>query len=757
MEFRLVTILAIAILLAGSFIISAEITWPNNPNVEVKDPNFLEKILDYFRTETFTIVGQDRDCDAEPYYRFGQISYFARENVLGYWSFNQGTVGGDSNALAEKYCSSGHGLFDVYCQTNSLAPAGALGNFRFEMKDGFYFTCSSNCAKCNVELYCCPDDCDVGGNCPSGTTCTTKSVPSSLTLYNYDGSQTLSSYKYCKENEGCSGSPTTCWRIKSDNSGCESATYTCDQSIYKSSCPIGSYIYSSPSQCQASIPTCTPDPSCREKTCIGETCKDSCGNVYTGTKDCSNNGLPTVDDPEVKVTITEMYLKDVNGNRITSDSVIRPGDKVKVHYELKVKYGDFRYHLCNSPSQCLTGPIQHDSEKEYLVEVGVIPADVAQSWFPDEYKSITFSAIQLFATSNIKTECCQGQENVNAYMTKITQSKIGYTWDWFWGKDSEEYLTFEDELEVYAPSSSTIDKCPVKGVSTNYWGGTNPRYVVYIVIKNDCYAREGVLTGYTEGVSSLKPLVIDTDYKGTSIGGYIGDKCKDNGDCQSGICEIGDSLWDKTLKTKRCKEGDGEDDKMNDSFLKYPLTREEIGKSTTDDLITSACYSRSECAEREDYSVYCIPTATLVDDGTLTKAEVDNLFSDSKALLSLGMVGAGTGLAICLGSAITGPGALVGCGIAGSLTIIGALEAYSQLSINTKNFFSDELEIAIESGDSNKVGICTAEKGLDLGEWIKKVGKSINITGDETWDGLIIIGGGIFVLFLFLNIVGGRK
>lgn len=38
--------------------------------------------------------------------------------------------------------------------------------------------------------------------------------------------------------------------------------------------------------------TCIPDSSCASNTCIGETCLDSCGNVYQGTKDCSTNCTP---------------------------------------------------------------------------------------------------------------------------------------------------------------------------------------------------------------------------------------------------------------------------------------------------------------------------------------------------------------------------------------------------------------------------------------------------------------------------------
>lgn len=90
---------------------------------------------------------------------------------------------------------------------------------------------------------------------------------------------------YCENPaQACTGQPTTCWRIKSDNTACESATYYCEHTnVYRSTCPIGSYIYSSESDCEKDLcgdnicntpledcKSCPQDCGCKEDEICGE-------------------------------------------------------------------------------------------------------------------------------------------------------------------------------------------------------------------------------------------------------------------------------------------------------------------------------------------------------------------------------------------------------------------------------------------------------------------------------------------------------
>jgi len=293
----LIGIVLALMLVAGNVIAQGE--FPDSPRVVAEAPNLWEKIVNFFSAQTFTIVGQDRGCDTEPFYKSGQTIYFARGFTLGYWSFDSGTTaGGSSQYTASAVCSSGHALFDVYCQTNPFASVGQLGTPRFEMKDSFYFSCSSNCAKCNVEVYCCPDDCAVDGICSTGEECVTKlQTDSTMPLIDLYGN-TITSYKYCKEIQGCTGPDKTCYRIGSSNT-CESATYSCDYSTYQeiinTDCVsgAGSYIYGSEGECTANICvdiSWTPSPS---TVCSGESFiqTSNCGKTRNsvGTKDCNGD------------------------------------------------------------------------------------------------------------------------------------------------------------------------------------------------------------------------------------------------------------------------------------------------------------------------------------------------------------------------------------------------------------------------------------------------------------------------------------
>lgn len=548
MKQKSLLLVILGILIISTFLVGAESQeelWSKPPKVIADAPTIWEKIVNFFRQqETFTIVGQDRLCDIEPKYKSGSISgisqtsYQERGLFLGYWSFSPGTVGGNSETYTSNFCPSGHGLYDVYCQTNPLAPLGDVGTPRFEMKDSFYFTCTSACAKCNVELYCCPQDCGEGDSCPSGQTCTTKTATDPyMPLKDAFTGTNLNSYQYCKQTtSGCTGSKT-CWRVGASNT-CEDATYSCTYSTYdtivSTNCAegAGSFIYGSESTCKANL--CTP------KTCaqLGKTCGSwsdgcgktlNCGTCETGKSCISGNCVDAetlacgdgtcswdewllgncIKDCERdlvgKVSILNLKYGAVDGSAL---SVLTPGEVIKVNFDVKAEV------------PWLYNP--------YLVEAGLIPLSTAKKWGMDtEFGG--YSIITPFVIGESEFDaCCKGQPNVadNKYEFKT------------WVSDTK-VQSFSYTLQV--PDKNTKDLCG----SETYWDDSSREYVLYIVVKNGCYK-----DGFRKNVFLTKP--VEVDINSTSS---VGQPCEDDFDCLEGeVCEdiVGD--W-STQKYCVKKEG----------------------------------------------------------------------------------------------------------------------------------------------------------------------------------------------------------
>jgi len=314
-------------------------------------------------------------------------------------------------------------------------------------------------------------------------------------------------------------------------------------------------------------------------------------------------------------------------------------------------------------------------------------------------------------------------------------------------------------MELVVPNKATVDLCPVNGVSTKYWDSSSNDYVIYLIIKNGCTAIEGELTGYDKAIVQTGKLIVDVGANTTNpSGSNEGEPCEQNFQCASGICE---SHW----YGGRCSKvsGPGSSGSNISLIKKFPLSKEEISKSTSGDLISAACYKSNECGERDNYSSSCIPVSKLKTDGTLTVQQEQDLFSDGKAIVTTGLIGGGTAVTLCaigIGTGVFSGGAttLIGCGIGGALLVTGLSELTSSSIIQVSDIFSSDLQKAISSGDSAKVGICTAEPvtTFDIGAFISKVGGMFPITHNATTDGLIIIVGG-FVILMFIFSVLGKK
>jgi len=351
--------------LLGMSLVSAQ--WEGTPKVEANAPSLWEKILNFFKTDDFTIVGQARNCDVEPFYRgAGQVSYFDRGFFLGYWSFSPGTVG-DSSLQASAYCDSGHGFFDVYCQTNPFAQPGDVGFPRFEMEDWVYFTCTDSCAKCNVELYCCPDGgCEVDNDCSYGEECTTEYRDDPyMQLRDPQTGQEINQFSYCTEEEGCTGPDIHCWRIGASNT-CEENIYNCDYATYPN-CP-SSWQYNSLAQCQANI--CYPE-TC---TSLGKECgnwADGCGGYDLACGNCDSG-----------------YFC-LEGQCVEEGSLLLNVQEAITIKQLKsFTSADLAKSMCTSTDQCKEGTCL---SLQYLEDNGDITSARTEAFF-DDTSQIVFTS-----------------------------------------------------------------------------------------------------------------------------------------------------------------------------------------------------------------------------------------------------------------------------------------------------------------------------------------------------------------------------
>lgn len=555
----------------------------------------------------------------------------------------------------------------------------------------------------------------------------------------------------CNNDETCSTCPEDCGKCGvCDNDG---------------KCEDGETIANCPNDCKDTPSTCG-DGVCQR----GEQQYSSPSSLNPDycKKDC-----PV--DPPVKASIYDVVLSDSQGNYISSDDELQPGEMVTVKFKVRVKYEDFKLRLKESLPDLFVGgalplvPWSYDSRMEYNIETGIIPASTAIDWFGKDANVQTFSINNLFAVSQRESECCEGQTNILADKTKYTQNWAGQTWRAIWD-NQQEYVVSEHEIQIQVPSSTTKDLCPMEGgLPSKYWDPDSGVYILYIDIKNGCFAENGVFTGYTNPQDAYFSITLNVN--GSEE--YEGKKCEINADCgPNGFClpcsqlPKGSCKWYEYLG-KRCSSTSNETEINTTTASKFPLTKEEIKTSTSGDLLSAACYYDTDCAKRTNYTSDCIPVASLVEEGTMTASGKDDLFSSGKNLLTVGFAGAGIGTTLCmvgvgLSSVTLGASTLVGCGVSGALIAVSAVQGISKLpsGVDKDSVYSKELQKAINDGDSNKVGICTATpetKPFDIKGWLEKIGGYVKITGTPMIDGIIIVIIGFFLVSTILKGIGGKS
>lgn len=715
-------IIILVLLLSINFIIAEEtgvtITSGDNNAIDVGGVDFLEKVVRLFNENKFIITqtGIDRGCD---YIRTG--------------SQTSVPIGQGASVSAASVCTSGHGQVIVY----SKLIGDATLYPKLEFRDSGEFDCveAPGKEKCVVEFYCCPyGECSSNSDCVSqkgtGSQCTTKSYVYYDAIFKlpnyYSGGSLSTTYKTCTAGSGCipkscsqlgkncgswdngcgqtigcgscSGSQTCTGGLctNPDNSGGGGGTTTTTKKVNGEYCDSNDDCVSD--YCKTSILKCEDAPT--------STCGDNICSIQERLTGCVPDCETTLSD---KIQIYSLAVGKVDGTRI--DGKLIPGQQVKIAFTVR---SDVGYQ---------TTP--------YLVEAGIIPFSTAQAW--DMAKESGFYS--LFAVTESSSDaCCSGQPNIADNRESLNKN----VWT------SSQTKDFEYILKV--PDSSTKDLCG----SEKYWDSNSSKYLVYAIVKNGCYK-----DGYRRNVFITQVVNLDYNASGTTQGKTctadyqcaLGEKCLDAPGWFTGkTCQGGAASTQETI------------------IKKYPLTKEEIGKSTSGDLVSAACYGNSECGSRQNYSVSCIPISKLVADGTMTVSGEKDLFSSAKNTINVGIIGGGAAATFCsiglaTGAWTGGVGTIVGCGVGGALLLAGLTEVGTQTGIKISNIFSSDLQKAIESGDSNKVGLCTAEKSssIDIGGFLSNIGNKIHIFGDPTTDGIIVVVGGFVVVIILLNSLGGRK
>lgn len=749
------------------------------------------------------------DCGVIPFFTFktvqctDTISNYKGTGITAYWC--KGSDGVLENSIpylesSYKYCKQNEVLTCYYKRYGSCSELNKQSYDKalfpnscpsYHYEDGRLYSTLSDCSNSGSA-------CDINSECPSNGICSGGTCSSGCTSNWVTGAWSA-----------CSGGTQT--RDVHDSNYCSPSTGT--QPASTQSCTVGAtctdgILNQGETQIDCGGPNCAPcgggggctsNQACSVGSCAGtQTCS---GGVLGGcVKTDANCGVTPQEcksasqDPEIKAEIVDIAMTDSNGGAIPSGA-LKPGDMVKVSFKVRAKIGDLKQSnkfiavpVINPSQFCIPQGIGYlcwDTSKDYLIEAGIIPYETAKSWKLPNLP--TFSIWDnLFATSVTPTDCCSvGMPNIKAYTVRVSGqnliwNSLGKLWDSIVNKPSaqdSDYVDIIQDVTIKVPDETTKDKCPVSGQDPSiYWGGNKSEYVLYIAVKNGCYAQDGVKTGFCNLGS--REEVFDIDLSGNGTGGLRddGDDCLVNSQCKSSVC-----------KEHKCS-GSGSEGSGLTYYKKTSLTKDEITPATTPMLFASSCYKPDECLERENYTVSCSSIASLRADGTIsTEGAVSSLLDYGKGIVvgatGGAVVGAGAGVWVCraglvamfiaapettaakevvtlaakktsekvITTIVTKEASTLTCATWGAYAG-GALGGFIGSLIIKMDKDADPLAKAFNAKDASSIGICTAsEPAFDFSGIICKIGKAVPIFKDCIWSGVSIIIAGLFILTFIMG------
>ena len=186
----------LSILIICGLLMNLSFVFAEEDLVGEADFNLVSWLKHIFNINSFSVVGDTRQCSLNA----DETFYFdSGESMSAY-------------ANAATYCSSGHGLIDIY--VDGWNPSG-------EYKDSASVMCGSHPQGCIIEIYCCPfDECTGDSQCSNwyggGSTCESMSSSDPNILY-----KSGSTFSYCT----APGQELNCYYVFEGQSSCVERTY----------------------------------------------------------------------------------------------------------------------------------------------------------------------------------------------------------------------------------------------------------------------------------------------------------------------------------------------------------------------------------------------------------------------------------------------------------------------------------------------------------------------------------------------------
>lgn len=729
-----------AILLIGLLLISlvgtvsaqdTDVAYSNASPLQV----FLNNLAHSFNIGPFSVVGDSRSCGTTG-------GDYNQE-----WTIQSGGSFSKTVSETSSLCGSGGGLYDVFTQG---------WNKFMEYKDATNIYCSTG--PCNIQLYCCPKkECKLPSDC-SGGVCTTVdcTLISGTSGYKCPGEAMpyyTNYYSYCTTL-----ATKTCY-YKSGTI-CRTRTYT--SSLFPNSCE--SYKYNS-------LPLYSTESACLSSACspLWETGNwgPCSGGTQTRTVTDTNNCNVNTNKPKTSQSCTSGDGGDGGdggGDGGNGDAGGDGGSLTSSKGDIRIIRENVKIELSSgylNDAAIFKIPLKNYGGKEETINLE------GGFYSPNYAKNIAelYSSFPLF--SAVPTPNC------NTYEEFVSTQQVTLS-------PGEEEIVELQVKPFSAFATYTVGKHDLKSEPLVYFFGLYKECLKGYINEAETTGK-GIMFDYGEYPKGCSFKILGIGGANIMCGTKKIGTCSGNTLTISEKCEI-------PLTVDVVNGSISEDFILGDALTagelskvkKVSLTKEEISKSTTTQLLASACKLDTECLPRSKevvvgeesltYDVSCNSVANLRKEEVITPSKEEDMMSTGKKLVTTGVlggaIGGAGGLVLCaagVGAATVATGGLLlipatatCASLIGASALVGA-----GVSVGTTLAFDslkedDELVKALKAGDSNGVGICTAEEpGTDIGALVCKVGKALPITKNCTYDGLIIIGGGLFLIFIFLN--AGKK
>lgn len=588
---------------------------------------------------------------------------------------------------------------------------------------------------------------------PHPTECTARPY---LTLPNNDCStQTYQSYQLYNSNQECLDGAVTPTQTCSQLNGhiCSGSTPTCNGNLVPSSdgmCCTGTCTGSCPSGyelCSSGVCKITGTCNLCTQNCAGKQCGyDGCGGT------CGTCSSPQTCNSNYQCTSPSQCGNGVcDSGEATScpqDCSI-PGEQSGRTWitNVQVQKG---INLASETKLIVT--LRNDGEAEELVKL-------EGGFYTYEYAKNTADLFSIFPTysGNLVPSCNTKENFVQTKEVTVAPGETVYV----------ELSGFPiNAFSQYNPGKYSVKDSPPVAFVGEFKQCFNPNNTALNGYRND-YGDVGVLwksggkgTYYYQSLTGLETCPF---FKANILcGNAISGTCSLNTLTINQKCDVG-IFWQET--------SDSSEAEVSAEFKKMPITLDNAKTSTAQQLAASSCVLDSDCLILPNKTSSCIIFSELKKQGILTDDQIQSSFDTLGSSINNGVIGAAGGIAACFigaglsaasiaggitagAAVITVPATVGACAAAGALIGIGGTVAVHELTSYIIPSSSDKFLSATGARNADMVGICIQkDKTTTIGSFISNIGNTFKITGDASTDGLILIGGAILLIIIFLRIM----